>query len=183
MEDYIITRFSLNEAGILNETEYGVLLGNTLHNFVLNRKQGSTKVQVVRTIFLPSVDNDTLEVRATTNTKQQRYRTSMMFDEIEYVDEPSNTAVEIMGTDGRKYYLKRIPLNNVDVKVKCTCLDFYYRFAVWNSGDESLIGKPPPPYIRKPGSTRPRVNPSKVPGVCKHIIKLTDKLIGQRLFK
>lgn len=182
MENYLTVRLSIDEAAqVLNETEYGVLLGNTLHNFVLNRKQGASKVQVVRTIFIPAIDNEMLEVRATTNTNQQRYRTSMQFDEIEYVDEPDNESVTIMGTDGRKYYLKRIPLNSIDVKVKCTCLDFYYRFATWNSGDDSLIGQPPPPYIKK--TNRPPVNPAKVPGVCKHIIKLTDKLIGQRLFR
>lgn len=166
---------------ILNETQYGILLGNTLHNFLSNRKQSSSKVQIARTVFIPSLDNETLEVRATTNSKQQRYRTSMIFEDIEFLDEASTKAATIIGSDNNEYYLKRIPLNNVDVKVKCTCLDFYYRFAKWNSGDDSLIGKPPPPYVKR--SNRPPVNPAKVPGICKHIIKLTDKLIQQKLFK
>lgn len=166
---------------LLNETEYGVLLGNTLSNFLSNRKQNSSKVQVVRTIFIPSMDSESLEVRATTNSAKQRYRTSMIFDEIEFLDEKEPNCATILGTDRNEYYLNRITINNVDVRVKCTCLDFYYRFATWNAGDDSLIGKPPPPYIKK--TNRPPVNPAKVPGICKHIIKLTDKLIQQQLFK
>jgi hypothetical protein len=172
---------------ILNETEYGVLLGNVLSQFVYSRKQGSTGVQVQRTIFIPSLNNETLEVRATTNSKQQRYRTALLFDDVEFVDDPEpgerpdpNT-VTIMGSDGSKYYLNKLLLNNIDVKVKCSCPDFYWRFATWNSGDESLIGKPPPPYIKK--TNRPPVNPGRVPGVCKHIIKLADQLISKGLFK
>lgn len=166
---------------ILTETEYGVLLGNTISNFLSNRKQSSTKVQVIKTIFIPSFDNESLEVRATTYSKKQKYRTVLLFDDIEWLDEPSNNSTEIIGSDNREYYLNRLPLNNIDIKVKCSCLDFYYRFAVWNHKDDSLIGDPPPPYIKKTNS--PPVNPNRVPGVCKHIIKLLDKLISQRLFK
>jgi hypothetical protein len=167
---------------ILLETEYGVLLGNTLANFVHNRKQAASKVQISKTNFIPSIDNGTLEVKAITNTGNQKYKTSLYFDDVEFLDEPVGNAATVIGADGDEYYLERIPLNQIDVKVKCTCLDFYYRFATWNSGDESLIGKPPPPYIRKT-TTRPPVNPAKVPGVCKHIIKLTDKLISQRMVR
>lgn len=175
MTDFLPTKI------ILNETEYGVLLGNTLANFLSNRKQSSTKVQIARTIFIPSVDDETLEVRATTNSKEQKYRTSMLFDEIEWVDEPGAKVATIIGSDNTEYYLTRIPLNNVDVMVKCTCLDFYYRFAVWNHKDQSLIGKPPPPYIKT--TDRPPVNPKRVPGVCKHLIKLLDTLMSKRLFR
>lgn len=166
---------------LLNETEYGVLLGNALHNFLSNRKVSSAKVQVNKTIFIPSEDNESLEVRATTNSKQKRYRTSMIFDEIEWLDEKTPNCATVIGTDRQEYYLNRIPINNVDVRVKCTCLDFYYRFATWNAGDDSLIGNAPPPYVKR--GNHPPVNPAKVPGICKHIIKLTDKLIQQRLFK
>ncbi len=166
---------------ILNETEYGVLLGNTLSNFVHNRQQASSKVQVKKTIFIPSYDNESLEVRATTNTENNRYRTAMLFDDVEFLDEKTPNCATIIGSDSREYYLNRIPLNQIDVKVKCGCLDFYYRFAVWNHGDDSLIGNPPPPYIKK--TNRPPVNPNKVPGVCKHIIKLTQQLMSQRLFR
>lgn len=172
---------SYSDKILLNETEYGVLLGNTLSNFVSNRKASSARVQVVRTIFIPSFDNESLEIRATTNTEQRRYRTAIMFDEVEYLDEPDPAAATVIGSDSRKYYLNKIPLNQVDVKVKCSCPDFYYRFAVWNHRDDSLIGEPPPPYIKK--TNRPPVNPNRVPGACKHIIKLTDKLMSQGLFK
>src|SRR6185312_5193103 len=160
---------------ILTETEYGVLLGNTLAHFLSNRKQSSSKVQIARTVFIPSLDDETLEVRATTNTKEQKYRTAIIFDDIEWLDEKEPNSASIIGSDNNEYYLTRIPLNNIDVKVKCSCLDFYYRFAVWNHRDQSLIGKPPPPYIKT--TDRPPVNPSRVPGVCKHIIKLLDTLM------
>lgn len=166
---------------ILNETEYGVLLGNTLNNFATKRNINAEKVKIVKTIFIPSYDDETLEVRSTSNTLEQRYRTKIMLDDVEFLDEPDRNAVTIIGSDSRKYYLKRIPLNRIDVKVSCSCLDFYYRFAKWNHNDDALIGDPPPPYIKK--TNRPPVNPAKVSGVCKHLIKLTNQLIAQRLFK
>ena len=166
---------------ILNETEYGVLLGNTLNNFVSQRNISANKVKINRTIFIPSFDDDTLEIRATTNTLQQRYRTCMMFDDVQFLDLPGRGSVTIVGSDSRQYYLNKIPLNQVDVKVKCSCLDFYWRFSSFNHKDDSLIGDPPPPYVKR--SNRPPVNPAKVPGVCKHVIKLTTQLMTQKLFK
>jgi hypothetical protein len=49
-------------------------------------------------------------------------------------------------------------------------MDFYWRFATWNNRDDALIGNPPPRYRKK--TDRPPVNPQKVSGACKHIMKL-----------
>ncbi len=166
---------------ILLETPYGVILGNTLLHFTTPRKKSSTKVQVIKSVIIPSYDNETLQVKAVTKTKNKSYKTNLLFDEVDFLDKKTPGAASIIASDGDKYYFKKIALNNVDVRVSCTCLDFYYRFAVWNASDDSLIGKPPPPYIKKTNS--PPYNPDKLPGVCKHIIKVMDKLISQQMFK
>lgn len=166
---------------ILTETPYGVLLGNTLLHFATPRKQNSTKVQITKTVIIPSYDDETLLVKAVTKTKQKSYKTTLLFDEVEFLDKKTTNAASVIGADGDRYYFKKIQLNNIDVRVSCTCLDFYYRFAVWNHSDDSLIGNPPPPYVKKTNSAP--YNPQKLAGVCKHVIKVMDKLISQQMFK
>lgn len=166
---------------VLLETPYGVLLGNTLNHFPSPRKQNAGRVQVTKTVIIPSYDEETLHIKAVTRTRNKAYKTNIIFDDVEFLDEKKSNAATVIGPDGDEYYFKKIPLNRSDVKVSCTCLDFYYRFAVWNDADDSLIGNPPPPYVKVTDS--PPQNPKHLPGVCKHIIKVMDKLMSQRMFK
>ena len=166
---------------VLLETPYGVLLGNTLNNFPSPRKQDASRVQVSKTVIIPSYDDESLTIKAVTRTKNKKYKTNIIFDDVEFLDDKKPAAAVVIGPDGDEYYFKKIPLNRSDVKVSCTCLDFYYRFAVWNYADDSLIGNPPPPYVKVTDS--PPQNPRHLPGVCKHIIKVMDKLMSQRMFK
>ena len=92
-------------------------------------------------------------------------------------DAASNTTFR--GADNNEYHIQPIPLNGSNVRVRCNCLDFYYRFAAWNAGDNSLQGRPAPPY--NPKGERPPVNPTRVPGVCKHVIKVVDRLKQGRI--
>jgi hypothetical protein len=60
-------------------------------------------------------------------------------------------------------------------------MDFYWRFAMYNDKDDSLLGKPPAPYVKK--TDREPQNPKQVPGVCKHITALADKLRLERVLR
>ncbi|MNC44883.1 hypothetical protein D3C75_938080 [compost metagenome] len=51
-----------------------------------------------------------------------------------------------------------------------------------NSADGSLFGNRPPIYRPVPDSGRGAANPSKTPGICKHIKSLMDELESGGLF-
>lgn len=166
---------------ILLELSYFDLEGRTNSVMGPERKERSSKVQLNNMIFIPMVQNRGLKIGAnTTSNNGHDYWTTMVFSNINYVDvnDPSKD-FEFKGNDNKPYIIERVP-KNTQVKVNCSCLDFYYRFAVWDDQQKSLDGKPPPPYVRT--SNRPPVNPFKTPGLCKHIIGMIDKLQQDHFF-
>lgn len=109
------------------------------------------------------------------------YDTVVSFDNVQFIDENDATAISFNAVDGEEYFIKPFVLNTDNAKVHCMCLDFYYTFSAWNDRDDSLQGKSPKPYVKK--TDRPPRNPPKVPGMCKHLIKLTDVLKSKGLIK
>lgn len=167
---------------ILLESSFTQLYNNTKNNFTTSRDENSKRVQVTTTAFIPSLQNNSLEIRAKTNTDGKRYDSVIYFEDVEYLndDNPSNYSISFMGPDNSEYRI--VPISsNANVKVNCTCLDFHYRFATWNAAADSLYGTPPPPYVKK--TNNKEANPSHTPGVCKHLIKLFDYIINQKIIK
>lgn len=66
-----------------------------------------------------------------------------------------------------------------DILVRCNCNDFYYRFNYFDYQNKLLYGRVRKKYEAKynPGSA----NPFEKPGMCKHIIKLMEELISQKV--
>lgn len=163
--------------------EYRVLSGANVEQALLNEKssylklyrkikQGfpatkarqnlSNTVTVQTAKYTPYPSNSTLQVDLNTITSSgSQYQQRIILPDVVF-----EGTTKIPGTEDKTMTPAR--LTSVYVQVNCTCLDFYWRFATWNAGDESLAGNPPPPYKKK--TRRPPVNPRKVPGVCKHLI-------------
>ena len=146
------------------------------NNFNTKKRQFSTQPLTGTEIKItPYKGTKSLLMRTIINSDSgKQYQTSIMFtrvkyvDDIEDVDDP-NSIVEFMASDGEEYAIERIDLKKNDVKVRCECLDFRWRFADYNASKKALYGRKPPPYV--PKGNRPPVNPNHVPGVCKHLIK------------
>jgi hypothetical protein len=68
----------------------------------------------------------------------------------------------------RNWYIEKPDLSKTPFRCRCTCPDFYFRFAYWNWKNGAIFGPKPRQYVRKT-RTRPRVNPNGYPGFCKHI--------------
>ena len=90
----------------------------------------------------------------------------------EEVTEQANV-VTFNATTGEEVSMQPINLTNNIVRVRCDCLDFYYRFAPWNFSNDDIYGPKPKPYVRKTNHYPP-ANPSRSPGICKHVMKLTQ---------
>lgn len=167
----------------LMEYSFQKLHTDTKTKFDTPRDQNSKRVQVFTTNFIPSVQNNSLEIRAKTKTDKGAYDSLIYLENVEYVqDESDPSVVSFKSADNTEHFIKPVEAGS-NVKVNCTCLDFYYRLAVWNDKNNALQGDAPQPYVRKPNSRRPPANPSKTPGVCKHLIKLFDHIKREGIVK
>lgn len=166
---------------LMETSTIGQLRSTSKVFFDTPREQFSKRVQVTDVQFVPAVSDGTLTVKAKTRTDNHSYDTSITFEKVKYVNEGRNYAVPFTAVDGQEYLIMPLRKMREYVKVRCTCMDFYWRFATWNHKNKSLMGAPPDPYIKK--TNRPPVNPDKVPGACKHIMRLADEISKQQILK
>lgn len=139
-----------------------------------NKRQNATgPVSITKLEYIPYEDGQ-LRAQAEAVSQGNRYQPVIMFRDVQYEPENLPTNVTLRAANGQEFHIQPIPLAQVNVRVRCTCLDFYFRFSSYNSSDNSLAGAAPQPYLAK--GERPPANPQQVPGVCKHIIKVVDRL-------
>lgn len=164
----------LNQLNGLLETTFSQLETN-LQQLPTKKRQFSTDpIQVTQLKMVTAVPSKTLIVKALTTSEGKKYDTAIIFSGITYEDEETATNVTFTTGDDTEYNIEKIDLRNKHVNVSCTCLDFYHRFAPYNSKDGSLFGSPPKPYT--PKTDRASDNPKQVPGVCKHLLKTIEGL-------
>ena len=165
---------------LLLEITYTKLLYNTRKNFDSKRKSKASSVELTNTIFIPYIENDSLEIQSESRTKNDTYTSTIIFDNVIFKNDVGPLTATVIGTDGEEYAFNRISKNRADVKVNCSCLDFHYRFAAFNHRDGALAGNPPEPYVKK--TDRPSVNPKKSSGLCKHLIRMIEELEKEDIF-
>lgn len=147
------------------------------------KRQNATNEVVINNIqYIPYIGTKFLHVKSTSQSNGHAYHQAMQFMKVVFEPEDTEENVTDIATDGTEFHCQPIELANHNCKVRCSCLDFYYRFAFHNSGDNSIVGRAPPLYHRKT-TNRPPANPSAVPGLCKHLLKLVEILQGSGLVK
>jgi hypothetical protein len=168
------------------------------------RQHATQPIQIVRTDFTPYIGTRNLLVRGQARSGTYTnvyYKPMLFFNEVEYIqgeqqpDQPGQpeqqqgaegdmgereaevteqaNTVKIKATTGEEVTIVPIKLRDNIVRVRCDCLDFYYRFAPWNFSNDDIYGPKPKPYVRKTNHYPP-ANPSRSPGICKHVMKLTQ---------
>jgi hypothetical protein len=174
------TTLSIDIGLILETSTAGQLTSNTNVFFGNDRKQKAAQVQLSAVQYIPAVGDGVLTVKATTRSSDKEYMTTLQFSKVRFVSPETQFSVplEVPGQA-----ISIMPLKNMgnSVEVKCTCMDFYWRFAMYNASNGSLVGEPPSPYVKK--TDRAPHNPREVPGACKHITKLVSHLNSARLLK
>ncbi|MGI0075925.1 MAG: hypothetical protein ACREAU_00785 [Nitrosopumilaceae archaeon] len=145
------------------------------------RRQFATDpIQIVNLDITPYIGTKMLLFRGTANNQGRKYKTTVGFSKVTFEKENTDSNVTFKASDGQDYNIIPIKLGVNNVRVRCQCLDFYYRFGGFDYTDKSLYGRAPKPYVRKtppPPIGRPFVNPMKTPGVCKHIMKTIKALL------
>ena len=157
---------------------------STTNAFGPERQVRSNRIQVNQIQFTPvqAAGNTQLNVVAKIRgTTGNPYESTIVFKRVKLEDQDLPTNITVKSTGGQDLHINAASLNSTDVQVRCTCLDFYYRFALWNHRKKSLYGDPPDPYVKT--TNRPPVNPTQKPGVCKHIYKLMLRLKSQGVMK
>lgn len=144
------------------------------------RQNATNEVTISNVEFMPYVGTKMLHVKSQSRSNGNAYKQALQFTQVDFEQVDSPEVVTFQTVDGREAHAKPITLAGHNVKCRCNCMDFHYRFANYNSADKSLVGRPPPLYRRKT-TTRPPVNPMQVPGMCKHLLKLVATLRGQGL--
>jgi hypothetical protein len=139
------------------------------------RQHATDPIHITKMQLVPAVPTQDLICNGTAQSSGKTYDPKILFLQVEYQDDDTRSNVTFKGSDGKDYNIQPISLARSNVKVTCNCLDFRWRFSVWNDNQDALYGDPPPPYQRKT-TTRPPANPNRTPGICKHLIKMTQNL-------
>ena len=167
---------------ILIEAPIQQLYNATDRAFGDDRATNAPKIRISSYEYIPVRSESTLRVRfGFSSPSKSVYTAIIVFEDVEFLDASTNTSIELKAVDGTVFNIEPLQYAQMNAKVRCGCLDFYYRFASWNARDNSLFGDSPPPYI--PKTDRPPVNPQKVAGLCKHLMQGVDFLRKQQILK
>jgi hypothetical protein len=145
------------------------------------RQHATGEVVISNVQYMPYLGMKMLHVKSLSTSNGNRYQQALQFNGVAFEDSDTDQNATFQASDGEDYHVQPLDLNGHNVKVRCSCLDFHYRFANYNAQDKSLVGRPPPQYQKK--TNRPPVNPAQVPGMCKHLLKLVEMLRGYGLVK
>lgn len=163
---------SMIEEATLSDLEKGIKQGFPK----TKRRQFATDpIQIPQITITPYTQSNAILFEAVVNNEGRQYNPEIYFEGVQFENEDTEHNVTFTATDGNRYHIQPLQFAKDNARVRCTCLDFFYRFAHTNASGDSLYGNPPPHYQRKT-TNRPSVNPMKVKGMCKHLIKLTHEL-------
>lgn len=160
----------------LEEASYADLEQNTMQFQPPSdkRQHAVNPIQVQQLELVAANQSGTLEARANIQSGGNKYQSIIFFEGVDYQDEDTPQNITFTGADKQEYHIAPISLRTNNVKVRCTCLDFRWRFSVQNQENGSLYG--PGPGLYQKTSNRPPNNPQGVPGLCKHLLKLAIEL-------
>lgn len=143
------------------------------------RQHATHPIRITNIRWTPFQGMRTLFVKGLAQSEGNEYNPIILFKRVNF----NLNELKLAASDGVEYTMGKISLENTDVSVRCNCPDFRWRFSYYDHVDKSLYGTKPRKYVRVEGSNRPPANPLKLPGMCKHIIKLVEALQQARLFK
>ena len=150
-------------------------LSNNIKTMPTKKRQLATSDVVVSKMTLkPFTNSKSIQIHSECKSGSKKYQTVLMFRDVVFEPESSQTNVTFTGSDDEEYNMEKIVLSSSNVLVKCECMDFYWRFSRFNVKDSSLYGPTPQPYT--PKTDRPSDNTAQVPGVCKHLLKSIENL-------
>lgn len=183
----------------LDEASYGELERNTL-NFIPKTKKrqfamASLQVDGMEFTPYPNANNLLVEGIVRNNDSETERKTGrraiytpkILFQGVEF-HQPENeeevanpNTLTIEGKNGKEFTISPIMLNQINTRVYCNCLDFFWRFSFYAHKQQALLGYDVGTYQKK--TNRPPVNPQQKPALCKHLMKLAVELKNNRVVR
>lgn len=139
-------------------------------------RQHATQPIIIEALrWTPFLGLKTLFIKAEARNENRHYSPMILFKKVNY----DGQGVHIIASDGLEYSFSPLSLENTDILLRCNCLDFKFRFNFYDHVDKSLYGRVRSPYASAGG---PPANPQELPGMCKHLMKMTEVLQHANLF-
>lgn len=122
-----------------------------------------------------------ISMRAWGVTQASLHNVTLLFSNVEILKEdPKSRNYFQIEYDGQMYWIQKFDRFRHPLTSRCTCADYFYRFAWYNYYNaHCLYGPAPRAYQKK--TNRPPQNPRKLPGICKHIINAWQILANSGL--
>jgi hypothetical protein len=140
------------------------------------RQYATNTIKIAKLDWTPYTGLKTLFVRALAQNEGREYNPVILFKNVQYTED--GVALTI---DDKIYKLKPLSFENNDVLLRCQCQDFQWRFNYFDHLDQSLYGKKRKKYeaLYHPDSA----NPQKMPGMCKHLMKMVKALQESKILR
>ena len=131
----------------------------------------------------PTVSNKSLLIQSNVISSVPRaspYLAQMMFYGVDYSDKHDNShPLTVSLGNGQYLFMNQLRLDS-KVSVRCNCQDYRFTWGHYNHTVGALLGAQFPRYVRKT-TTRPPRNPLQIPGLCKHLTALVNRLAVDRI--
>lgn len=140
------------------------------------RQHATDPIKIAQMEWTPFLGTKTLFVKglAQNVVHGTEYHPMIQFKNVKYHnDRDAGGLIEIVASDNKPYLLEKLGAAGNDVLVRCDCGDFRYRFNYYDHIDHSLYGRKRKKYE---GQGLWKANPLELPGLCKHLIKLSLSL-------
>jgi hypothetical protein len=148
--------------------------------YTTKRQYATDPVKLVRFHWTPFLGLNTLFIRGLAQNENREYDCIILFKKVNYkIQEGARNAIKVIDSTGTPFIMQKLS-ENQDVLVRCSCPDFRWRFNYYDHLDHSLYGRKAAAY-RSKGQRGP-ANPMELPGICKHVMKMTTALADAGLF-
>ncbi len=132
------------------------------------RQHAIDPIKIENLRFVPYLGVKTLFIKGLAQNETKKYNPMILFKNVTYYEEATAGAVRIE-SEGRRYFLDRLSMDDNHIVIRCNCPDFHWRFNFYNHLNKSLYGSKRTRYENQGG---PPANPMEKEGMCKHAMKM-----------
>jgi hypothetical protein len=138
------------------------------------RQHATQPIVIARLDWTPYLGLKTLFVKGLAQNEGREYTPLILFKGVRYHQNEDRNGLVTLVIDDRQYLLEQLSMEGNEALVRCNCPDFKWRFNYFDHLDRSLYGVKRAKYEAKlrPGTA----NPLELPGMCKHLMKLSQAL-------
>lgn len=154
----------------LNESNLNDLYTSTVSAFPATtlRQHAIDPIKIAGLSVIPFKGMNSVYFKGIAQNENREYRPIILFKEVKF---DHSNSIHVVADDGMTYHFKQLSPRENNIIVRCDCKDFHWRFQHYNHLDSSLYGRD-----RKKYEGNYPANPKELPGMCKHLIKMSHAL-------